>query len=113
MGWLKDIHDIIRTYLPKPISFDVFMESWRDGYLIYLTNTSERTVHIKDIQINNVDINTLYRVIGMEIDTDFPLHSNQKRTLKIYTDKDDKKPKTIQFFIKSKFGRNKKLEYYI
>ena len=113
MGVIKDIHDIIRTYLPKEVSLDIYMEIVPKKYLIHIKNTSGKSIHIKDININNKGINTISPIKGMEIDTNFPLHSNQQRTFTIFSSVDVERPKTIQFFIKRKFMGMKKKEYYI
>lgn len=113
MGVLKDLHDILISYLPKRISLNVFMYKDSNKYQISITNTTGKKIRIKDIQINNKDINTISPVIGLEIDPEFPLHKDQERILTIHSSRDVEIPKTIQFYIKRKLCWNKKLEFYI
>jgi len=113
MGWIKDIHDIGVQYFPKKESLDVWVERDRSTYYIYYVNTSERPIEMVDIHINNVQLNSFNKVNGLERDTEFILQNNQQKEIKIYSSKDDVKPKTIQFYLKSRFEKVKKMEFHL
>ena len=113
MSWIKDIHDIGVQYFPKKESLDVYMDRDRSTYYIYYINTSDRPIEMVDIHINNVQLNSFNKVSGLERDTKFTLHINQQKEIKIYSSKDDPKPKTVQFYLKSRLGKVKKLEFHL
>jgi hypothetical protein len=111
MGWIKDIHDIVVQYLPKPVSFEVEKEKSKGRNTINYRNTSGRSVEVVDIHINGINVNEHYPIGGLEIETSFVIHTNQRKSFWVYSDKDTEPPKTIQFYLKSTFGKVKKLEF--
>jgi hypothetical protein len=104
---------IIRDFIPKKSSMNVRQELNRSGSIIYFSNLSDSDIQIQNIQINNKEIKGNFFVIEKDKGTNFRMNPGSNMKLTVGFGKGDDVPKSIQFFIKSRFSKNQKLEYFL
>ena len=116
VGWIKDLHDIFVSYLPRKISLDVYMESVYGEYILHIRNITGRDIYISNILINDLQINDFspqYGEGGERYVTRFLLRNNQLRTIILYKMGVKERPRVISFIVSRKILKPKRIDFHV
>jgi hypothetical protein len=104
---------IIKDFIPKKSYLIVRQELNRSGSIIYFSNLSDSEIDIQNIQINNKEIKGNFFIIEKERGVRFKLNPGSSLKFTVGFGKGEEIPRSIQFFIRSKFFKNQMLEYFL